>query len=153
MKRFIKIAVCALSAIALLVIGYSAGLLIQHKRDVRFEATIKMVTAMKLHKAISVGAYDYARRDAMCSMMDGAIHVSDDWELNELPFLFRDSLTCDWATGWHRAALAHMIGFHRVEPGTGFPKELQPELDTFVPRTQIEQNVVNSYAKWDPVSH
>ena len=149
MRTRIKIAVCVVSGFALLVTGYCSGLVVQHKLDTRFAAVWEVGEAMKLHKALAVENYDYARHEVMCHMMHGAMHLNDGLEFGELRYLFHESLHGQLDTQFHRSVLARMTGMHRAEPEVGFPIELQPELDAFTPRTQNEQKGLDSYAKWD----
>ena len=153
MKIHIKITVGVVSAFAFVVTGYCFGLVVQHKRDSRVEAAIELEQAMKLHKALSVGNYAYAQWDAKCRISDSLLHLDSSLEFDSLPVLFRESLSAEYDTGWHRASLARIIGMHRVKPDFKFPAEMQAELTAFVPHTGSEQHALDSYAQWYPVGY
>ena len=150
MKIYFRIAVCIVSGLALLVTGYCFGLVVQQKYDIRFAAWWEMTAAMKLHKALSVGDYDGARRDAINHMVHGEMHLDDGLEFGQWDILLRESLDNHLGTGFHRAALAHIIGMRRMEPNIVYPLALQPELDAFTPRNESEQKCLDWYASYDP---
>ena len=153
MKLSVKITVSVVLGFALLVTGiagYCFGLVVQQKYDNRFAAMWELSVAIRLHKALSVGDYDFAQREAINSIAHGEAHLSDGTEFWKWRVLFHESLDGIYDTGFRRATLAKIIGMRRVEPNIVCPIELHPELAAFVPRTEVEQHCLDFYAKWDP---
>ena len=86
--------------------------------------------------------------------MNGEIHLDDGLDFSSLPILLRESFYHHWDMGYHRVALAHLIGYHQaVQPGIPYPEDLQAELTAFVPQTKSEQRSLDCYAKWDPAGY
>ena len=150
MKTTIRIAVCTAIAAALFIAGYSAGLLVQHKRDVHRTAALDLDRAVLFHKTLAVGNYDRAFHETLTLLMVSATQLDRDAEPGELPYLWRESLSGRDDAGYRRAALARAISLRRARPDIGFPREIRPAMDSFVPQTECEKKGLIWYSWWNP---
>ena len=151
-RLLIKCLALVASGLTLLVIGYSAGLLTQFRRDVRFGGYCRIYDKVFLDKQLSTGAFDIALK-RLEDNLDGDVAATNYRPtLADLPRLLRGTVFqhTRFNDDWRDKAIAMAVGFHRDRPDVVFSKEVQQRLDAFVPTNEIVRRSIDTYALYKP---
>jgi len=149
-ERIIKITLYFASASALLFVGYSAGLSVQHQREVRFASDCRLYQYVALHKELSLGSYESARRKIESEIIDGVRGTHYQTEAEDFPRLLSAGAFDQFSIDWRDKAFALAVGFHRAQPEVVFPPDLRQELDSFVPANEQVRIATSFYAQDKP---
>ncbi len=150
-KRFFARTAFLLAAgLFLAFAGYTAGLFVQHQREVRTRAYCQLYELIPRHKERVLADYDRAyelqcieREIGRCVQ---CTRYATSWE--DVPRLLRGGATAsdEWETDWRDKAIAAAAGFHRDRPDIALPPDVKQELENFVPRDEDVRNCLNVYA-------
>ena len=147
-----KTAIYILSVLALITLGYAAGVFFQHQREVRSLAAMNLYQAIKLHKELSVGyyAYDRALHEAE-NQIDSSLqyfYYSDT--IYDLPRLLRAGAFDQFEADWQDKALAMAVSLHRMRPDISFSSKAKQRMETFVPSNDTVRQALTYYSYYDP---
>ena len=129
--------------------AYSAGLLVQAQRDLRYSSASEIFRSVKLHKELSVGVYNHALRDTEGDLADYLHNARYTMSLADLPDLLQGDKDKQIQT-WQDKCFADAVGLHRARPDIAFPDDVRKSLETFVPRNKIVEVGLNDYAGYQP---
>ena len=151
-RLLIRMVVFTACGLALLFAGYSAGLLVQFRRDARFAGYCRIYEKIALDKKLTTGASDLALK-RLEDELDGDVAATNYRPtLADLPRLLRGTVFqhTQFNDDWRNKAIASVVGFRRLRPDVVFSKEVQQQLDTFVPTDEIVRRSIDFYALYKP---
>jgi thiol-disulfide isomerase/thioredoxin len=148
----IKCLVLAASGLTLLFVGYSAGLLTQFRRDVRFGGYCRIYDKIFLDKQLATGASDLALKRLEDDLDSDVAATNYSPTLADLPRLLRGTVFehTQFNDDWRNKATAMVVGFHRDRPDVVFSKEVTQQLEAFVPTNEIVRMSINTYTLYKP---
>ncbi len=149
-RLVIKIAALLSAASLLLLVGYAAGLHVQHDRECRFRAYYNIYESLKEHKELASGDYDtvYQRQliERDLAKYVRYTHYGTGW--GDFPRLLPGS--SEEETAWQEKAIFAAERFHRERPDIALPADVKEELENFEPRSEKVRSMLVAYATHRP---
>ena len=150
-KPFIKTVLYSATGAFLLFAGYTAGLVIQQRQDIRTDAYSRLFEEVRLHKQLSTGLYEQAIRDCEFRLRMSEPQTRWNLSLTNWPSLIKASTSESVDADWQDRAFASLAGLHHVRPEIAFAPETTQRMETFAPQTQSVRDAFSWYAEYKPV--